>query len=138
MSSKLPSDFFLPSREKEGRESSLWSQRHEDAEMPGQAKDALLFTFHRSRSDDKLKRRGHWSCDSPAPKIFAHSHPQKSQTKLPPVSVACSKENINANWFKDFTGNRDKLKKLGRISNRIFQEPSFQREMGRPTAELLR
>lgn len=56
LSSKLPSDFFLPSREKEGRESSLWSQRHEDVETPLLhepfiKKDALLFTFHRSRSE---------------------------------------------------------------------------------------
>lgn len=62
VSARLPSDFFLPSREKDGRESSLWSHRREDAEKhhisdsPGQ-KDSLLFTFHRSSSEDKLKVR---------------------------------------------------------------------------------
>ena len=52
LSSKLPVDFFLPSREKEDRDNSLWSQRHEDVEahLPEHKKDALLFTFHRSRS----------------------------------------------------------------------------------------
>ena len=55
VSSKLPSDFFLFSREKEGRESSLWSHRHKDADKnrsaeSSQKNKALLFTFHRSRS----------------------------------------------------------------------------------------
>ncbi len=62
ISNKLPSDFFLPSREKD-KDSSLWSRtshRHEDIEKlppPLAPKDPLLFTFHRSSSEDKLKLR---------------------------------------------------------------------------------
>lgn len=131
LSSKLPSDFFLPSREKEGRESSLWSHRNEDEEAnsPQESfvkRDPLLFTFHRSRSEDKLKKcKPLWPSESPAPKLFSNSHPKKVQTKLPPVSLNIPKENINTNWFKDFSGSKDKLKKLVRISNRILQEGSF-------------
>jgi hypothetical protein len=32
VTSKLPSDFFLPLRDKDGRDSSLWLHRHEDVE----------------------------------------------------------------------------------------------------------
>jgi len=32
------------------------------------------------------------------------------------------KENINVSWFKDFGSNKDKLKKLGRISNRFIND----------------
>jgi hypothetical protein len=55
ISSKLPHDFFLHSREKDGRESSLYSYRHEDVEKHptisiNSPKDPLLFTFRRSTS----------------------------------------------------------------------------------------
>ena len=130
LNNKLPSDFFLPSREKENRESSLYSHRHEDAEAhPSEGspkKDPLLFTFHRSSSEDHLKhRKARWPTETPAPKLFSNIH-RKSQPKLPPVSVQMpkqgGKENINTNWFKDFGVNKDKLKKLGRISNKLLAE----------------
>ena len=142
LNSKLPSDFFQPSREKEGRESSLWSLRHEDAEAhpqdPPPKKDALLFTFHRSSSEDRLKnRRSHWPINSPSPKLFANSNLRKSQPKLPPVSLLVPgqvhKENINASWFRDFGCNKDKLKKLGRISNRLLVETQSIQEQAVPS-----
>lgn len=62
VSTRLPSDFFMSSREKEYRESSLWSNQRENAEKHHisdslNKKEPLLFTFHRSNSDDKLKIR---------------------------------------------------------------------------------
>ena len=62
VSTRLPSDFFLPSREKDEKESSLWSHRREDREKQyisesSGKKQPLLFTFYRSSSEDKLKYR---------------------------------------------------------------------------------
>jgi len=96
MSGKLPSDFFLPSREKDGRESSLWSNRHEDAEKhqgsdSSHKKDSLLFTFHRSSSSEKLEIRKQ-KCPLELPKLRVSGSEKKSQTKLPaPGSVGLSK-----------------------------------------------
>ena len=89
-------------------------------------KDPLLFTFHRSSSEDRLKmRRGLRDNESQGPKLFAKLV-RKSQPKLPPVSLQVprdfQKENINVSWFKDFGSNKDKLKKLGRISNRFIND----------------
>lgn len=58
MSNKLPSDFFRPSREKDNKESSLWSRtsnRYDDLDKSAGlnlhcAKDEMQFTFHRSNS----------------------------------------------------------------------------------------
>ena len=70
-------------------------------------------------------RKPHWGPETPGPKLLSNIN-KKSQPKLPPVSVQTSKnimkENINTNWFKDFGVNKDKLKKLGRISNKLFSE----------------
>ena len=59
--------------------------------------------------------------------MFVNS--RKSQTKLPPVSLLVSKgsakENINTNWFKDFGTTKDKLKKLGRVNNRLVEHHSI-------------
>jgi hypothetical protein len=62
VSTRLPSDFFLSSQEKEIRESSVWSNRQENAEKQHiydslNKKEPLMFTFHRSNSDEKLKIR---------------------------------------------------------------------------------
>lgn len=62
ISSKLPHDFFLHSREKDSRESSLYSYRYENAEKNTKnsletEKDPLLFTFRRASSEDKLRFR---------------------------------------------------------------------------------
>ena len=118
VSSKLPSDFFLPSREKETRDSSLWAHRHDDVEKTPNdlplRKDPLLFTFHRSSSEDKLKSRLFlWPHDAPS----RTDAPRKSQTKLPPVSLGLAldshphphprdrpkpgKENVCRSWIKD-------------------------------------
>ena len=91
LSSKLPSDFFLPPREKDCHESSLWLHRHESLERhppSNGTKDPLLFTFHRSNSQDKIRLR---DCLLPhAP--FKNTNSSKiAQTKLPPVSVGISK-----------------------------------------------
>jgi len=62
VSTRLPSDFFLSSHEKEYREGSIWSNQRENAEKHHiydtvNKKEPLLFTFHRSNSDDKMKIR---------------------------------------------------------------------------------
>ena len=95
MSSKLPSDFFLPSREKDGRESSLCSYRHEDMEKHccislNKGKDPLLFTFHKSSSTDKIKLRHH---ELPESLLLINKISGKlsTTTKLPPVSLTVSK-----------------------------------------------
>lgn len=70
-------------------------------------------------------RKGMKENESQGPKLFAKLV-RKSQPKLPPVSVQVprdfQKENINMSWFKDFGSNKDKLKKLGRISNRFTND----------------
>jgi len=58
-SNKLPSDFFLPSREKDAREISPWPHRLEEAEkrlISGSfyKKETLPSPLHRSNSEEKL------------------------------------------------------------------------------------
>ena len=56
---------------------------------------------------------------------------KKSETKLPPVSVAFSAgggENYYGGFVKDIRSGKEKLKKLGRISNKILYESTFVRE----------
>ena len=75
-----------------------------------------MFTFHRSASEDKVKTDKPMR-NPPVPKLFHKSKQFRldSSQKLPPVSVAIAKENINADWFKDFSG-KDKIKKISRNS----------------------
>ena len=109
ISSKLPHDFFLHSREKDSRESSLYSYRHEDAEKITKNslecdKDPLLFTFRRASSEDKKRFRD-------APFLQDRSLPKNKsnksfQTKLPPVSLGVHKENTQTMWGGELKGTR--------------------------------
>jgi hypothetical protein len=109
MTNKLPSDFFLPSREKDGRESSLCSYRHEDMEKHSyislnKDKDPLLFTFHKSSSTDKIKVRRY---ELPEKLLLKNNSSSKLETtKLPPVSLAISKENAEVFWGKEMKGTK--------------------------------
>jgi hypothetical protein len=97
ISSKLPHDFFLPSREKDGRDSSLCSYRHENVEKHptinvNSQSDPLMFTFQRSSSEDKLRlREVLFAPDRSLPKNKAK---KSYEMKLPPVSISLPKENI--------------------------------------------
>jgi hypothetical protein len=131
ISSKLPHDFFMHSREKDSRESSLYSHRLEDAEKNTKVnllneKDPLLFTFRRSSSEDKFRFKE-------TPFVQERSLPKNKsnkgfQTKLPPVSCAVPKENMKLLWGCELRGTKEKLKKLGRINTRILQESNLIRE----------
>jgi hypothetical protein len=67
----------------------------------------------------------HWPHETPGPR-GVDGGGRKSQTKLPPVSLGC-KENAGG-WAKDLGGCREKLRKLGRVSNRILHESNLMRE----------
>ncbi len=85
---------------------------------PKTGNDPLMFTFQRSASEDEPKMRKNKS-NSPAPRFYPRSK-LSQQPKLPPVSVILPKENITTQWFKDFGSNKDRLKKIPKLSSHIL------------------
>ena len=67
----------------------------EASAQSGLKRDPLLFTFHRSSSEDPLKLRKNQLSNNPSemvPKIFKNVKMRRSIPKLPPMSMMMGKE----------------------------------------------